>query len=397
MNLKNRMIQGVGVIILVVALIVTVTSIEQPKTTTDAEGTLLQPGTAGIINAIQFDKEGSSSADLEIFDSQDVTAPEAGEEEDEDVVVDHFFESAVNPIDPEWVNRLMVTVEDASLNVRAEASTESEILGKMFAGSGATILEYAGEWVKIQSGNVTGYVHSDYCAFGNEAKALAEKSGKCLAKATTDNLRVRSLPSVDGSILTTLEKGKTLPVATDAETVEGWVAVTYKNEVAYISADYVEVSFVVDTAMTLAEYKAKVEAETKLTKDEQRAKNRAEGRALAEKMDILTVMAAIIYCEAGDQCYEGMVAVGAVIMNRVESSAYPDDILSVIFQKGQFSPAGSGWLTRRLKNAAGIPQVCFDAAQDALDGVDPVNGLMHFNMYYTGKPFVMQIGDHIFW
>ena len=57
-------------------------------------------------------------------------------------------------------------------------------------------------------------------------------------------------------------------------------------------------------------------------------------------------MASIIFCEAGNQPYEGQVAVGAVIMNRVRSSAYPNSIEAVIYQAGQFGPASTGWLDR---------------------------------------------------
>ena len=57
-------------------------------------------------------------------------------------------------------------------------------------------------------------------------------------------------------------------------------------------------------------------------------------------------MASIIYCEAGNQPYEGQVAVGAVIMNRVKSGSYPNSIEEVIYQSGQFGPATTGWLNR---------------------------------------------------
>ena len=59
-------------------------------------------------------------------------------------------------------------------------------------------------------------------------------------------------------------------------------------------------------------------------------------------------MAAIIYCEAGAEPYQGKVAVGAVIMNRVRSSRFPNTISGVIYQKGQFGPAITGKLGRVL-------------------------------------------------
>ena len=60
--------------------------------------------------------------------------------------------------------------------------------------------------------------------------------------------------------------------------------------------------------------------------------------------DEQSLLAALIYCEAGNQPYEGQVAVGAVVMNRVRSGAYPNTIAEVIYQPGQFGPAMTGWL-----------------------------------------------------
>lgn len=65
--------------------------------------------------------------------------------------------------------------------------------------------------------------------------------------------------------------------------------------------------------------------------------------------DELRLMSAIIFCEAGAEPYNGKVAVGIVIMNRVESNLFPDTISQVVYQKGQFSPVRSGALARTLR------------------------------------------------
>lgn len=106
----------------------------------------------------------------------------------------------------------------------------------------------------------------------------------------------------------------------------------------------------------------------------------------------LDLMAAIIYCEAGNQSYEGMVAVGAVVMNRVYSASFPNTIREVIYQSGQFSPASSGWLDSAL--ASGVPSTCYDAAVAALNGENPVPGALYFN---TGSGKGVKIGDHQFY
>ena len=78
-------------------------------------------------------------------------------------------------------------------------------------------------------------------------------------------------------------------------------------------------------------------------------------------------MAAIIYCEAGAEPYQGKVAVGAVIMNRVRSSRFPNTISGVIYQKGQFGPAITGKLGRVLASGKATAE-CYKAADAALAG-----------------------------
>lgn len=88
----------------------------------------------------------------------------------------------------------------------------------------------------------------------------------------------------------------------------------------------------------------------------------------------IRLLASIIYCEAGNQPYNGKLAVGIVVMNRVRSSAYPDTVKGVIYQKSQFGPVSSGLLAKTMKNykAGGFTskdqKQCIRAAKEALNG-----------------------------
>lgn len=117
-------------------------------------------------------------------------------------------------------------------------------------------------------------------------------------------------------------------------------------------------------------------------------KIRAKREARKKQQELL---AALIFCEAGNQPYKGQVAVGAVVLNRIKSKTYPDSMKEVIYQHGQFGPAGSGWLNRVLQNKS-YTKTAWKAAADALDGKDPVNGCLYFNQGGSGK----KIGDHYF-
>ncbi len=396
MNISKKMIRGGVIAVFMLVLTLSVICLEKPFE--EADNQTLRPGTAGITNAMKFDTDKFSIVDIEIFNSQEVTSPEVSLEGSEEEFFDDRFlgASATQTADPDWADKLMVTVTDMALNVRAAASTDSDIVGKMFAGSAATVLAREGEWVKIQSGDVQGYVHSDYCVFGEDAKALAEEQGTYYAIAITDNLRVRSTPGTDGATYTMVDKNSSLKVAVDAEKVDGWIAVEYNGTVAYVSEDYVEVSLVVGKAITLQEYAEQLRKEQAAREEAQREQNKQHAAYLGASVDEKTLLAAIIWCEAGNQGYEGMVAVGSVVMNRVRSNRFPNDIYSVIYQTGQFTPVVNGFLAYRLNNAAGIPQECFAAAQAVLDGVDNVNGALFFNHVNSGKTGLV-IGDHVFW
>ena len=107
----------------------------------------------------------------------------------------------------------------------------------------------------------------------------------------------------------------------------------------------------------------------------------------------LTLLAALIHCEAGGESYEGQVAVGAVVMNRVRSSRFPNNIYDVIYAAGQFSPAMSGWLDEVLASGK-IYDSCYKAAKEALSGVSNVGDMTYFRRNDGRKGLV--IGNHVF-
>lgn len=93
----------------------------------------------------------------------------------------------------------------------------------------------------------------------------------------------------------------------------------------------------------------------------------------------LRMMSAIIFCEAGNQCYAGKVAVGCVVMNRKRSSSFPNTIEGVLKQKGQFGPVKTGKFQREVKRykagayKKGARKECVKAAKAALSGQDYVH------------------------
>ena len=141
----------------------------------------------------------------------------------------------------------------------------------------------------------------------------------------------------------------------------------------------------------IAENIAKKEEEERIAREkaEQEAREQAEREAREAYVRAnQELMASIIYCEAGNQPYEGQVAVGAVIMNRVKSGSYPNSIEEVIYQSGQFGPATTGWLNR-VRSSKGYSQT---ALQAAVDASNPIGSCLYFDQGGSG----MKIGAHYF-
>lgn len=98
------------------------------------------------------------------------------------------MQQELTPEQQEWQNKIMPNVEE-SLNVRADANEDSEIVGKLYKGDAAEITGTNGEWTQITSGNVNGYVKTAYCVTGNDALAYAQQTCGYMASVNTDGLR----------------------------------------------------------------------------------------------------------------------------------------------------------------------------------------------------------------
>lgn len=107
------------------------------------------------------------------------------------------------------------------------------------------------------------------------------------------------------------------------------------------------------------------------------------------------LLANLIYCEAGNQPYEGQLAVGAVVINRVLSSVYPNTVVGVIYQNKQFSPVGSGRLALALAEDRATA-ACYKAADEAMSGQTNVGSCVYFRTPIEGLSGI-QIGGHIFY
>lgn len=339
-------------------------------------------------------QQADAAGETETTDAAEEAAVDAAQTEQPELNADaqqSSEDAAADTTNDEWANRVMANVEE-DMNIRTAPDETSELAGKFYRGDVAEVVSVEGDWTQVTSGNVTGYVKNDYLVYGQDAENLASEVCSEYATVNADGLRLRSEPGEDTSVVTTAANGDRLKVNKDAETADGWVAVETSDGTAYVSADYVSVALNLGTALNseevAAKEKAKEEAEAK-----EEAKKEAKKNAVSANADEVTLLGALIQCEAGNGSYEGMVAVGAVVMNRVRSGGYPSTITGVIYQSGQFTPALSGSVANVA--AGGVKSSCLQAAREALAGTDNTGGALSFRSASSGYSGTV-IGANVF-
>ena len=121
---------------------------------------------------------------------------------------------------------------------------------------------------------------------------------------------------------------------------------------------------------TITEASTEITAGTTATTATEAPTTEATTEQASPQYSDLKYLAAIVYCESGNQCMAGQQAVAIIVMNRVRSGSFPNDIYSVLYQSGQFTPASSGSLSKGLSmyDNGTLPQSCIDAANYALAG-----------------------------
>ena len=411
----------------------------------------------------------------------------------------------------------------SELLIRASADDSSAVIGYVPSAGGVMVKSMDADWTKVEVGDKTGYVRTEYLAFDDRADELKSVYGVQGAVASWDDVKIFSDHEDTSSIIGTMNEGEGYEVL---GSTNDWVEIQLDNgETAYVAAEDVETTMVVDGAVSVddstaqpatttytappqndtyteqdedtyvaeteyvpetdyvaeteyipetdyvaeteyvpetdyvpeteyvpetdyvaeteyvpetdyvaeteyipeTDYVAETEyvpepdyvaeteyvpetdyvpeteyvpetdyvAETEYVPEteyveETESTESTESTVSASSSD-LDLLAALIYCEAGNQSMEGKIAVGQVVMNRVASSSFANSIHDVIYESGQFTPASSGWLDSVIGSA---PSDCYEAAQAAMNGQGTVGGALYFN---TGSGKGTQIGAHQFY
>ncbi|MDO4622376.1 MAG: cell wall hydrolase [Eubacteriales bacterium] len=288
-------------------------------------------------------------------------------------------------------------VEAPELNIRMDGSMDGEIVGAYDEGTEVTVLGEENGWYKVSYYEVTGYVSGDYL-----------KPADSVYTAMTYQEYLDTLDSAGDSVVAVDNSGIDIEAGdfTDfsyadyAESTE-----EYSSDTENTYADDASVYEETEETVSYEESAAGDESYTENSADEvsyeenTNTEEAADDSASGENSENVSVssseldlLAAIIHCEAGGESREGKVAVGACIMNRIASASFPNTITDVVYQAGQFEPAMTGGLQAVL--ASGADADCYEAAQAALNGENPIGGLLYF---HAGSGSGLTIGNQTFY
>jgi spore germination cell wall hydrolase CwlJ-like protein len=298
-----------------------------------------------------------------------------------------------------------ISIAKEYVNIREKASTDSEVLGKLYKNSAVEILETSGDWYHVESGSVKGYVKEEFIQTGIPDEELVEKYGEPSIVVTVDGLNVREKADTESDKVAVIYRNEIYPVL---DGHDDWIKINIPEDktAGYVKSDYAELMVDFKDAISKEE-----EAELLKLQAEERAKKETEIKkqdSVSYSQEDLKLLACLVHSEAGTQSYEGKLAVANVVLNRVKSSKYGGSIKSVIYQPGQFSVANSGSLAKQLSNydnyRSNSQQLSVKAAKAALEGSNNIGSRLYFHSYkaavrkgYDKKKTSVKLGDHLFW
>lgn len=310
----------------------------------------------------------------------------------------------------------VVAYVDDFLPIRTEATRDSETIGKMYPGCIADVIERGEVWSKIRSGDIEGYIQNIYVCFDSEAEDLA------IILGGEDSLRTAI--SIEEEAAQAAEEARIKAEKEAARKAAEEAAKKAAEEAAKKAAEEAAKKAAEEAAKKAAEEAAKEEAkkteeetEGQAAQGSEEVQSEPQTEAATEAPTVspyymelsqedIYLIACIVDWEANAEVYEGKLAVANVVLNRVRSSAFPNTVSGVIYQRSQFSgvlDSAGNYSARWQARLASGPrnQECYQAAIDAAAGVNNVIGYMSFNgtVYCNLSSFksYIIIGNHCFY
>ena len=172
-------------------------------------------------------------------------------------IIDTDLVATVSQVKEEYKTIVIAQVE-GYLNVRQEPDVASAVVGTLQNNSAANIVGVVGDWYKITSGTVTGYVMKEYVIFGKSAETLAEQISTKKGTVTADALNIRSYANKEATVVDVMPEGDTCTIV--SENGE-WCKVEYGDSEGYVMGEYLDITVDMDTAESKNEEATRLAAE----------------------------------------------------------------------------------------------------------------------------------------
>ena len=298
-------------------------------------------------------------------------------------------------------NGVMLVETVSVADVHAEADDTSPVLATL-SGTQAKVLENSGRWMKVQVGDITGWVESEHLTDGSDTlddiapvnPEETQNPGDTEEQTEqTQDLQTEETHPADTAAQDRMSESSSDGADSAAEDNSAAEEAARKAAEEAQKAAEEAARKAAEEAQKAAEEAARIAAEQAQAAAVQAAQQAVIAQSGVTPQDV-ELLAALIQCEAGGEPYVGQVAVGSVVMNRVEAAEHPSSIPDVIYAAGQFSPVRNGSLSRTL-STGDISQSCRQAAIEALAGSEPVGDKLYFRRVNGRHGQV--IGNHVFY
>lgn len=264
----------------------TVQKVETPSSKAVSEGTVID-GVAVVGSASEGATIEITSTDKPVSDGGmnggDDTELAEGDNTSENADVSETEANPTIDIKPESqdveegeedLSDQVIAVVDGYVNVRSMPDENSEVVGKLYNHSAGTWLDKQGDWYKIESGNVVGFVKGEYVKTGQAAVKLAAEVGQRTATVHTTTLKIREEASLDSKVLGLVANEDQLTVI---EETEEWVKVNIEEGDGWVSKEFVSIATLFPQAESKAEEEARLKKEAAERKKAQQAAARSAG------------------------------------------------------------------------------------------------------------------------
>lgn len=254
-KIKNQAVKTVGMCAVSMSLLVSIplfdTSLVHAATVEGITAGIAKVDTIPEVVGIQAEERMAPEASAEVQKAQtrENDIPKIGV--DALIGVDKLDTNFKEASALQGYTNLGIAHVDNHLNIRAEATENSKLVGKMPRNSACEILEIQGEWTKIKSGNVEGYCKTEFLYMGEEANRIGLSLAVRQATVTTDRLKIRAEANTNSEVITLVPNGEKLDVI---EEMGEWTKIALDDEEYYVSSQYVRVSDELDTAITMTEF-----------------------------------------------------------------------------------------------------------------------------------------------